>query len=84
MAAIGGDDVVLFRMMFKKAGHVRTRSSFQSLENPDLIFAPFGFPVPFKRLVNVALEINANARADAILKVLHFAEVKPGVGPTGR
>ena len=66
-AAVGRNDVMLFWMMLEKSGDIRTGPHLEGPENPDFIFASFGLLVSPEGLVDVALEINANVRSDAIL-----------------
>ena len=54
-------------MMLEESGYIRAGSGLEGPENSDLIFASLGFLVSPERLVDVALEINANVRPDAIL-----------------
>tara|TARA_Y100001933_G_scaffold105990_1_gene106353 strand:- start:6390 stop:6566 length:177 start_codon:yes stop_codon:yes gene_type:complete len=58
---------MLFRIILQKSGHIGTGSALEGAENPNFILTSLGFVVTSKRLVDVALEVDADVRTNAIL-----------------
>ena len=58
---------MLFRIILQKLGHIGTGSALEGAENPNFILTSLGFVVTSKRLVDVALEVDADVRTNAIL-----------------
>ena len=67
MATVGGNDIVFFGVVLEESGHVGAGSLFEGAENSDFILAPLGLQVSSERLVDVALEVNANMGANTVL-----------------
>lgn len=56
-----------FRIILQKSGNVGAGSVLEGAENPNFILTSLGFLVTSKCLVDVALEVDADVRTNAIL-----------------